>query len=134
MSALYWINVTVHVLAALYHHFDSKEAMLGEMLVGISNPLLDRGRALQVRGGQERPAALLPEVAPIFEEYVAAAGISDRLSFTPGNFFEDELPHSDVVLMGHILHDWDLDTKRMLIEKAYRTSMSRRVTPFNCST
>ncbi len=32
---------------ALYHHFDSKEAMLGEMLVGISHHLLDRGRALR---------------------------------------------------------------------------------------
>lgn len=32
---------------ALYHHFDSKEAMLGEMLVGISHHLIDRGRALR---------------------------------------------------------------------------------------
>ncbi|MFY9557996.1 MAG: methyltransferase, partial [Blastocatellia bacterium] len=25
-----------------------------------------------------------------------------------------------VITMGHILHDWDLDQKRMLLEKAYR--------------
>jgi AcrR family transcriptional regulator len=31
---------------ALYHHFDGKEAMLGEMLVGISESLLDRGQAI----------------------------------------------------------------------------------------
>ena len=36
-----------------------------------------------------------------------------------GDFFKQELPKTDVVLMGHILHDWDLDTKRMLIGKAY---------------
>ncbi len=61
----------------------------------------------------------LPEVAPVFEEYVLENGVSDRLSFQPGNFFEDDLPKADVVLMGHILHDWDLQTKKMLISKAY---------------
>ena len=61
----------------------------------------------------------LPVVGPIFEEYVATNGLSDRLSFLPGNFFEDPLPPADVITMGHILHDWDLDQKRMLLEKAY---------------
>jgi hypothetical protein len=61
----------------------------------------------------------LPEVAPIFEEYVALVGVADRLTFTSGSFFEDDLPKADVVLMGHILHDWDLPTKKMLIRKAY---------------
>ena len=32
---------------------------------------------------------------------------------------KDELPQADVVLMGHILHDWDLPTKKMLIQKAF---------------
>lgn len=61
----------------------------------------------------------LPEVAPIFEEYVKAAGLADRLSFVRGSFFDQELPRADVVLMGHILHDWDLPTKKMLIGKAF---------------
>jgi hypothetical protein len=61
----------------------------------------------------------LAQVAPIFEEYIAAVGVADRLSFLPGNFFDDELPKADVVLMGHILHDWDLAAKKMLIEKAF---------------
>ena len=61
----------------------------------------------------------LPPVAPIFKEYVDAAGIADRLAFAAGDFFEDDLPKADVVLMGHILHDWDLPTKRMLIRKAF---------------
>ncbi|MHB8473847.1 MAG: methyltransferase [Gammaproteobacteria bacterium] len=61
----------------------------------------------------------LPEVAPIFEAYAAAAGVTDRLSFQAGNFFKQELPQADVVLMGHILHDWDLPTKKMLIKKAF---------------
>lgn len=61
----------------------------------------------------------LPEVRPIFEEYTRAVGVADRVCFAAGSFFEQELPKADVVLMGHILHDWDLPTKRMLIGKAY---------------
>jgi hypothetical protein len=62
----------------------------------------------------------LPVVGPIYEEYVAANGLSDRLNFLPGNFFDDPLPPAEVITMGHILHDWDLDEKRMLLAKAYR--------------
>jgi len=61
----------------------------------------------------------LPQVGPIFTEYVAGLGLSDRLSFAAGSFFTDPLPKADVVLMGHILHDWDLSEKKMLIVKAY---------------
>ena len=61
----------------------------------------------------------LPEVAPIFEEYVAGLGLSQRLRFIPGSFFDAPLPKADVIVMGHILHDWDLETKRMLIRKAW---------------
>jgi O-methyltransferase domain/Dimerisation domain len=61
----------------------------------------------------------LAEVGRIFEEYVEAAGLSNRLRFVSGSFFDDELPRTDVVTMGHILHDWDLPTKKMLIGKAF---------------
>ena len=61
----------------------------------------------------------LPEVAPIFEDYAEKEGVSDRLKFHPGDFFKQPLPEADVVLMGHILHDWDLPTKKMLIKKAF---------------
>jgi len=61
----------------------------------------------------------LPEVGPIFTEYVTGLGLAGRLTFKAGSFFTDPLPKADVVLMGHILHDWDLSEKRMLIDKAY---------------
>lgn len=61
----------------------------------------------------------LDVVGPIFEEYARANGLSDRLKFQPGDFFKEPLPPADVITMGHILHDWDLDQKRMLLKKAY---------------
>lgn len=61
----------------------------------------------------------LPEVAPIFEDYARTNGVSKRLTFRPGSFFDHDIPKADVVTMGHILHDWDLPTKQMLIKKAY---------------
>jgi hypothetical protein len=61
----------------------------------------------------------LPQVRPIFEEYVREHGLDDRLRFEVGDFFKGPLPRADVLVMGHILHDWDLETKRMLIGKAY---------------
>ncbi|MBI1791197.1 MAG: methyltransferase, partial [Acidobacteria bacterium] len=61
----------------------------------------------------------LAEVAPIFEEYVAQNGLSSRVEFRAGSFFEDPLPRADVLMMGHILHDWNLEEKKLLIRKAY---------------
>ncbi len=61
----------------------------------------------------------LPAVRPVFEQYVAANGLADRLRFYPGDFFSDPLPTADVLVMGHILHDWNLDEKRRLLAKAH---------------
>jgi hypothetical protein len=61
----------------------------------------------------------LPAVQPVFEEHVAAQGVADRVTFAPGSFFDADLPKADVVVMGHILHDWDLATKKMLVAKAF---------------
>ena len=61
----------------------------------------------------------LPPIAPIFQAHVDRFGLSKRLSFTAGDFFADSLPKADVFVMGHILHDWNLDQKRLLLKKAY---------------
>jgi hypothetical protein len=62
----------------------------------------------------------LPLVQPVFEEYMLACGVADRMSFTGGDFFAEELPAADVIVMGHILHDWNLEEKMGLLEKAHR--------------
>lgn len=61
----------------------------------------------------------LPIVQPIFEKYAAANGVADRVKFQSGDFFKDALPNVDVIIMGHILHDWNLEQKCQLIQKAY---------------
>lgn len=61
----------------------------------------------------------LPVVAPIFEDHVASHSLNDRVRFAPGDFFEQPLPRADVLMMGHILHDWNLEEKKLLIRKAY---------------
>jgi hypothetical protein len=61
----------------------------------------------------------LPEVAPIFDEYAALNRVADRVRFQAGDFFTQELPNVDVITMGHILHDWNLDEKKMLIAKVF---------------
>jgi len=61
----------------------------------------------------------LPIVQPIFEAYAEARGVASRMRFYAGDFFKDPLPKCDVVIMGHILHDWNLDEKLLLLKKAY---------------
>ena len=61
----------------------------------------------------------LPVVGPIFEEYVVKAGLSDRLKFVGGDMFKDAWPRADVLIMGHILHDWSLAQKKDLLQRAY---------------
>ena len=36
-----------------------------------------------------------------------------------GDFFKDPLPKADVFTMGHILHDWDLAEKKVILRKAF---------------
>jgi hypothetical protein len=62
----------------------------------------------------------LPVVGPVFEEYVRSFGLEGRLKFQAGDFFKDSLPQADVIIMGHILHDWNLEEKRALIAKVYQ--------------
>jgi hypothetical protein len=63
----------------------------------------------------------LPVVAPIAEKAIAAAGLSDRVAVASGDFFADPLPKADVITMGLILHDWNLDRKLDLIRSAHES-------------
>lgn len=64
-------------------------------------------------------SADLPPATAIAAKKIAAAVLSDRVSATNVDFFKDDLPKADVITMGMILHDWNLENKKMLIKKAY---------------
>jgi len=64
-------------------------------------------------------SADLPAAISIAERKVAAAGLADRVSVRPLDFFTDPLPKADVITMGMILHDWNLEKKMSLIRAAY---------------
>ncbi|WP_088889614.1 methyltransferase [Leptolyngbya ohadii] len=61
----------------------------------------------------------LPQVEPIARKSIERDGLSDRIQIVSGDFFEDALPKADVITMGMILHDWNLDNKKHLIRLAY---------------
>jgi hypothetical protein len=61
----------------------------------------------------------LPPVEPVAKKHIDAAGLSARVSTASGDFFKDPLPNADVITMGMILHDWNLEKKMHLIRAAY---------------
>jgi len=61
----------------------------------------------------------LPVVEPIAARSIAAARAMDRVTTASGDFFTDSLPKADVITMGMILHDWNLERKKQLIRAAY---------------
>jgi hypothetical protein len=61
----------------------------------------------------------LPEVVSIAARKIQQAGLADRVTAVGGDFFADPLPKADVITMGMILHDWNLEKKRVLVRKAY---------------
>jgi hypothetical protein len=61
----------------------------------------------------------LPVVEPIARRSIEGAGVADRVTAVAGDFFAEPLPKADVLTMGMILHDWNLDGKLALIRAAY---------------
>lgn len=61
----------------------------------------------------------LPPVKSIAERHIAGAGLRDRIGTASGDFFKDPLPEADIITMGMILHDWNLEKKMHLIRSAY---------------
>ena len=61
----------------------------------------------------------LPPVEPVARKHIATAKLHDRIRVASGDFFQDPLPRADVITMGMILHDWNLERKMQLIRAAY---------------
>jgi 2-polyprenyl-3-methyl-5-hydroxy-6-metoxy-1,4-benzoquinol methylase len=61
----------------------------------------------------------LPAATAVAERKIAAAGLADRVSARSLDFFAEPLPEADVITMGMILHDWNLEKKTHLVRAAY---------------
>ncbi|GIG63114.1 O-methyltransferase [Longispora fulva] len=61
----------------------------------------------------------LPALRELFDEHMAGLETADSVSFHPGDFFSDPLPSADVVIIGHILHDWPVAARMELVRRAY---------------
>jgi hypothetical protein len=60
----------------------------------------------------------LPEVEPITRDFFRRYGVTDRLDFVPGNFWEDPLPpNRDAYALGFILHDWSTEQGTAILRK-----------------
>ncbi len=104
---------------ALVHKFDFSSY----------NTLCDMGGAdgelsLQVASEHEHMECItidLPKVASIAEEKIKKWDMEDGLQSIAGDFWEDKFPEADIITMGNVLHDWGLDGKVNLLEKAYNS-------------
>jgi hypothetical protein len=61
----------------------------------------------------------LPVVAPIARRHLAAQGLEQQVEVISGDFLKAPLPRADLITMGMILHDWNLDGKMHLIRAAH---------------
>lgn len=61
----------------------------------------------------------LPAVEPIAQRFLAREANSERVRTASGDFLKDPLPKADVITMGMILHDWNLEKKKHLVRLAY---------------
>ncbi|MFI1367326.1 methyltransferase [Streptomyces griseochromogenes] len=113
-------------------HMDSAHAMVGPQLADLLDwkgyeSFVDVGGARgnlaaqivrahpHLRGGVFE----LPAVETVFDEHMKHLGTDASVRFHGGDFFVDPLPEADVVIFGHVLHDWSADRAQTLIERAY---------------
>ncbi|MFJ5225039.1 methyltransferase [Streptomyces sp. NPDC088400] len=61
----------------------------------------------------------LPPVEPFFDEHMDRLGLAGQLDFHAGDFFTDPLPTADVLVFGHVLHDWNDEQRLALLRKAH---------------
>lgn len=62
----------------------------------------------------------LPIVQPIAERRIRERGLAGRVRAETIDFLADEFPAPGLIAMGVILHDWNVQRKKMLIAKAHR--------------
>lgn len=61
----------------------------------------------------------LPVNADSHAEHMAVVCPPNVVSFVGGDFFVDALPEGDVLILGHVLHNWSSGERALLVKKAF---------------
>jgi hypothetical protein len=61
----------------------------------------------------------LPVMETPLRQHVESLVPPGRIQFRGGNFFLDPLPKGDVLVLGHVLHNWSPEERRLLVKKAF---------------
>ena len=81
------------------------------------------GQAVQVGLRHPHLRGMIMDMAPVCEvarEYIESVGLADRFSAIPGDLFTGGYPQgADVVLLGHILHDWSDESCGKILRNAW---------------
>jgi O-methyltransferase domain/Dimerisation domain len=123
------------ILAQFIHSMDAFTHVLGPQLIeaydgwGEYASVLDIGgcrgnlcsQIVKAHPNLEGHVFDLPQMEPFFDEKVAQYGLTGRVHFHGGSFFEPSavLPSTDIAVLGHVLHDWDAEQRGFLVKKAY---------------
>ena len=124
-----------HILEQFINSMDALIRVLGPQLIEVYGEWGSHGSVLDIGGCQGSLASQivtanphlsgatfdLPQMAPFFDKYVGERSLTGKVTFHGGSFFTDPLPSADVVVMGHVLHDWDRKQRKFLVEKAFHS-------------
>ncbi|MET7648859.1 methyltransferase [Streptomyces sp. NPDC005426] len=62
----------------------------------------------------------LPPLEPAFERHMERLGdTASTVTFHGGDFFKDDLPEADVLVFGHVLHNWGVEDRIALLKRAH---------------
>lgn len=83
-----------------------------------------------ILGAAPRLRGVLMDRPPVVEgaqTWLMAAGLAERCSFVPGDFFEAVPTGGDAYLLSRVIHDWDDDDARRILATC-RSAMGDRAT------
>ena len=72
----------------------------------------------------------LPVIDKFVFEFLVEPGMIDHVNVISGDFFLDDFPKSDIIMMRIILHNWNLEREQFSIKKAFNRLM---IIVFYCS-
>lgn len=58
-------------------------------------------------------------VEPYFQKFMEEHDSKGKITFVTGDFFVDDFPKSDIIVMSKILHDWGDEKKKLLMKKSF---------------